>query len=84
MRCGVANLCRAEPGLPLSKPYVSEFTAFIDRLLAELAFLPRRKQLAGTLSGGWKQRLSLACATAHRKKLLLTRTPRRSNLSQEE
>ena len=34
--------------------------------VAELGLGRAAHQLAGTLSGGWKQRLALACATAHR------------------
>ena len=44
-------------------------------LLDTLHLTPRRDQLAGTLSGGWKQRLALACATAHRPSLLFLDEP---------
>ncbi len=49
--------------------------ARVEELIETLAFTPRRKQLAGTLSGGWKQRLSLACATAHRPDVLFLDEP---------
>ena len=38
----------------------------VRALVEELGLSKRVNQFAGTLSGGWKQRLALACATAHR------------------
>lgn len=37
--------------------------------------VPRARQLVGTLSGGWKQKVSLACATAHRPDLVFLDEP---------
>ena len=42
----------------------------VARTLEELGLTTRRDQLAGTLSGGWKQRLALAACIMHKPKLL--------------
>ncbi|HSU15922.1 ABC transporter ATP-binding protein [Longimicrobium sp.] len=47
----------------------------MDELVDELGLAQRAGQLAGTLSGGWKQRLALACSTAHRPKMLFLDEP---------
>jgi len=47
----------------------------VDDQLTKLGLQHRRKQLAGNLSGGWKQRLALAAAVMHEPKLLLLDEP---------
>ncbi|HET9485523.1 MAG TPA: ABC transporter ATP-binding protein, partial [Xanthomonadales bacterium] len=45
--------------------------ARIDQVLALYRLADRRAQLAGTMSGGQKQRLALACCVLHQPELLL-------------
>ena len=49
--------------------------ARIEYMLDELHLRPRVQQMAGTLSGGWKQRLALACATSHEPPVLFLDEP---------
>jgi len=47
----------------------------VDQTLERLGLVKRQNQLAGALSGGWKQRLALAACMLHQPKMLLLDEP---------
>jgi ABC-2 type transport system ATP-binding protein len=52
-----------------------DLKATVDETLEKLGLTHRQRQLAGALSGGWKQRMALAAVTMHRPQLLLLDEP---------